>query len=152
MNAKTKMNWIDVPNLPVDAGRVVFSGVAAGAEPFVLNALMGKPAAAGGPLFYVARDGNRLADIEQIFSFIAPDVPVITFPAWDCLPYDRVSPSSEVSAKRLAALTRFAQLRKKSEPVLILTTANAVLQRIPTPDAIASQMIRAKPGQQIKHG
>ena len=109
MSAKSKKLWIDVPNVPADAGRVVFSGVAAGAEPFVVNALCSKAAANNGPVIYVARDGSALADWAQVFSFVAPDVEIIDFPAWDCLPYDRVSPGSDVSARRLAAMTRIQQ-------------------------------------------
>ncbi|MCI5076447.1 transcription-repair coupling factor [Oricola sp.] len=151
MSAKaSKKTWIAVPDIPADAGRVVFSGVAAGAEPFVVNALCARAAARGGPVIYVGRDGAGLADWRQVFSFVAPDMEVVEFPAWDCLPYDRVSPGSDVSARRLAALTRFAALRREKAPVVILTTANAVLQRIPTPEAIASQMLRARPGQQIR--
>jgi transcription-repair coupling factor (superfamily II helicase) len=150
MSGKSVSNWVDVPNLPSDAGRIVLSGVASGAEPFVVNALMGKEAAAGGPVILVARDATRLADIEQVFRFVAPDIQVTTFPAWDCLPYDRVSPSAEVSARRLAALTEIAALRKSPKPALILTGANAVLQRVTAPESIAEQRIKAKPGQQIR--
>ncbi|MFZ2102402.1 MAG: transcription-repair coupling factor, partial [Oricola sp.] len=150
MNGRVKKGWIDVPDVPADAGRVVFSNVAAGAEPFVINALCGKAAAQGGPVIYVARDGAGLADWEQVFSFVAPDIPVILFPAWDCLPYDRVSPSADVSARRLAAMTRIVELRKKPVPTVILTTANAILQRMPLPEAIASQMILAKPGRHAR--
>nr|WP_223385656.1 transcription-repair coupling factor [Oricola cellulosilytica] len=149
-NSKAKNAWLDVPNIPSDAGRVTFSEVAAGSEPFVLNALFGKEAAAGRPLVYVARDGARLGELEQVFSFLAPDIPVLTFPAWDCLPYDRVSPSSDVSARRLSALSRFAELADRPESVLVLTTANAVLQRTPTPESIAAQTLHVRPGHQIR--
>ena len=150
MSAKSKKLWIDVPNVPADAGRVVFSGVAAGAEPFVVNALCSKAAANNGPVIYVARDGSALADWAQVFSFVAPDVEIIDFPAWDCLPYDRVSPGSDVSARRLAAMTRIAELRGKPAQAVILTTANAILQRMPKPDEIAGQTIVAKPGQTVR--
>ncbi|WP_421859393.1 transcription-repair coupling factor [Oricola sp.] len=141
---------MDVPDVAADAGRLVFSGVADGAEPFVVNALFGKAAISGGPVVLVSRDATRLADIEQVFGFLAPDIPVISFPAWDCLPYDRVSPSADVSARRLAALTEIAKLAEAPRPALILTSANAVLQRVPSPQSIANQVVRARPGQQIR--
>jgi transcription-repair coupling factor (superfamily II helicase) len=150
MSAKTRKPWIDVPDVPADAGRVVFSGVAAGAEPFVVNALCSKAAASGGPIIYVARDGAALGDWAQVFSFIAPDMEVINFPAWDCLPYDRVSPGSDVSARRLAAMARFAELREKPSPAVVLATANAVLQRMPPLRTIAAQTIVSKPGQHLR--
>jgi len=150
MSGKAGKSWIGVPDIPADAGRVVFSGVAAGAEPFVVNALAGKAAAQGGPLIYVARDGSGLADWAQVFAFIAPDIEIIDFPAWDCLPYDRVSPGSDVSARRLAAMNRLAALRRNPAPAVVLTTVNAVLQRMPRAEDISAQTIIAKPGQNIR--
>jgi transcription-repair coupling factor (superfamily II helicase) len=44
---------------------------------------------------------RALADTAPLF---APDVDVLTFPAWDCLPYDRASPALRVMAERLAHL------------------------------------------------
>jgi transcription-repair coupling factor (superfamily II helicase) len=40
----------------------------------------------------------------QALAFFAPDLPVLSFPAWDCLPYDRVSPNPEIGAQRMATL------------------------------------------------
>jgi len=52
----------------------------------------------GAPLVHIARDDKRLAAMAAALRFFAPDMPVYTFPAWDCLPYDRVSPNADVSA------------------------------------------------------
>ncbi|MEM1365987.1 MAG: hypothetical protein AAGH82_09575 [Pseudomonadota bacterium] len=61
-----------------------------------------------GPLVFVARDGLRAADIETALAFYAPNLPVLQIPAWDCLPYDRVSPNPDVSARRVSALAELA--------------------------------------------
>src|SRR3546814_13707149 len=76
--------------------------VPAGMEPLLLAQL----ARAGQPVAYIISDGQRMADLEQMLGFVAPDIPVLTLPAWDCLPYDRVSPSADDSARRLAPLSR----------------------------------------------
>ena len=60
---------------------------------------------------FVARDGQRLAEIERGLSFFAPKIEVLEFPAWDCLPYDRVSPHPAVVARRMAALARLGRER-----------------------------------------
>nr|WP_246273012.1 transcription-repair coupling factor [Oricola thermophila] len=86
----------------------------------------------------------------QVFSFVAPDIEIVDFPAWDCLPYDRVSPGADVSARRLAAMSRIAELRDNPAPAVIVTTANAVLQRMPRPETIAEQTIVARPGQHVR--
>ena len=46
----------------------------------------------GEPVVHIARDDKRMSAMAEALAFFAPDVPVIKFPAWDCLPYDRVSP------------------------------------------------------------
>ena len=61
--------------------------------------------------------------------FFAPDVEVLRFPAWDCLPYDRVSPNPEIVAERVATLTRL--LEPAERPRIVLTTVNALVQKVP---------------------
>ena len=96
---------------PQTGAHAVIDGVADGYETFVI-AKIAEEAAGKGPLIYVLRDGQRMADVEQVLGFIAPGLPVLQFPAWDCLPYDRVSPSSDVSARRLSALASLPGLEK----------------------------------------
>ena len=51
-----------------------------------------------GAVLHIARDDKRLAMMRASLQFFAPDLPVFAFPAWDCLPYDRVSPNPDISA------------------------------------------------------
>ncbi|MAZ75773.1 MAG: transcription-repair coupling factor [Micavibrio sp.] len=83
-------------------------------------------------LVHIAVDDARLATIKDLFGFFAPDVEVVEFLAWDCLPFDRVSPSNEIVAKRVAALSRLIEWNdeKKRYPRVLLTTVNATLQRV----------------------
>ncbi len=106
---------------------IVIDGVADGYEAFCLIRLV-EEIGERGPIMYIVRDGQRIADLEQVLSFVAPDMPVLHLPAWDCLPYDRVSPGADAAARRLTALGALAALRKAPHPAIILTTANAVLQ------------------------
>lgn len=86
------------------------------------------------PLVLVARDGQRLAEIERALRFFAPDVALLDFPAWDCLPYDRVSPHPAIVAARMATLAQLGQARDR--PTIVLTTVNAALQRVPKRDFV----------------
>lgn len=144
-------SFLPIPPLSRDVGRVHIGGVADGAEAFFLTGLLDQLASGGqaGPVLYVARDATRLADLEQILQFAAPDVEQVVFPAWDCLPYDRVSPTSDVSARRMAALVRIAALSADNRSALILTTANALVQRVVDPANVAAQAISLKPGQSV---
>ena len=38
----------------------------------------------------ICRDGPRMAALSRALAFFAPELEVLEFPAWDCLPYDRV--------------------------------------------------------------
>ncbi|MEM8665558.1 MAG: CarD family transcriptional regulator, partial [Pseudomonadota bacterium] len=87
------------------------------------------------PVIFVARDGQRQKDAQAALAFFAPDVAVHQLPAWDCMPYDRASPSAVVQARRTAALATLATGAKG--PAVVMTTANAILQRVPTPQTIA---------------
>ncbi len=70
---------------------------------------------ANGPVLHIARDDARMAAMADALAIFAPGLPVLQIPAWDCLPYDRVSPNPEISAARMAAP---AALRNWSSSVL----------------------------------
>jgi transcription-repair coupling factor (superfamily II helicase) len=129
-------------------GPAIVDGVADGYEAFALATLSAE-VAADGPLVFVARDGQRLPAIAEALAFAAPGLPVLELPAWDCLPYDRVSPGSDAAARRLDGLSGMAALAKKPHRAVILTSANAVLQRVPPAETIEAQGFRAKPGNQV---
>ena len=46
--------------------------------------------------------------LEQGLRYFAPDLDVLSFPSWDCQPYDRVSPNAGVVARRMTTLSRLA--------------------------------------------
>ncbi len=91
-----------------------------------------------GPVIHVARDDKRLAAMQAALSFFAPPhVPVLSFPGWDCLPYDRVSPNADVSAARMATLAGgLVSGAISGPPFVLLTTLNAATQRVPARDVL----------------
>ena len=101
-----------------------------------------------GRTVFVARDGQRLAEIERALAFFAPEVEPLPFPAWDCLPYDRVSPHPTVVARRMATLSRL--LSPTDKPAVVLTTVNAVLQRAPPRAFVEKGSFSAAPGNQVR--
>ncbi|NJM84014.1 MAG: hypothetical protein HC844_17595, partial [Tabrizicola sp.] len=78
----------------------------------------------------------------------APDAVVLDFPAWDCLPYDRVSPNSDVMARRLEVLSRLLGQGAR-RPDLLIVTVNAFLQKLPTAEVIRSGLFAARAGEKI---
>ncbi|MBN9058212.1 MAG: transcription-repair coupling factor, partial [Rhizobiales bacterium] len=98
----------------------------------------------------VARDGNRMADLEQAMRFFSPGTEVVAVPAWDCMPYDRVSPNTAVVARRMAALSYLANYQPvKGRALVVLTTVNAAVQRLPRRDQVARQSISIASGNQM---
>src|SRR5215469_2175787 len=97
-------------------------------------------------LAVICRDGPRLAAASRAIAFFAPDIEVLEFPAWDCLPYDRVSPHPAVVAQRMMTLARLSRVTGREHPAVLLTTVNAVLQRVPERTVIAKQSLSVAPG------
>jgi len=89
-----------------------------------------------GAVLHVARDDARMARLAEALAFVAPEIEVLRFPAWDCLPYDRVSPNAELVAERVATLCRL--LEPAGPPRIVLTTVNALVQRTPPRGAFAN--------------
>ncbi len=99
-----------------------------------------------GRVLQIARDDARLARIAELLAFFAPELEVIRFPAWDCLPYDRVGPHRDIVAQRLDAMTRLMAAEDAAAPRVVLTTVNAALQRIPPRQAFEGRLLRLAPG------
>ena len=99
---------------------------------------------------HVARDEQRARAFDEAIAFAAPDIEILDLPAWDCQPYDRVSPNAAISARRMTALARLARTRASEErPRILSTTINAVLQRVPPLDKVAKDTFSAAPGNAI---
>jgi transcription-repair coupling factor (superfamily II helicase) len=88
---------------------------------------------------------RALADTAPLF---APEVEVLTLPAWDCLPYDRASPALRVTAERLATLN--ALQAKQDKPQLLVTTAAAATQRLLTPFRVRQLTRRIAEGELVE--
>ncbi len=123
---------------------LTLSSLARGAQPLVLADLA---RAAKTRAVFIAPDEAAMQAIADSAAFFAPELDVIAFPAWDCLPYDRASPALSISARRLAALHRLQG--KPTGPQLLVTTINAALQRVATPFRIRENVRLLKPGMEI---
>lgn len=93
---------------------------------------------------HVARDELRLAALAEAVAYFAPDIEIIAVPAWDCLPYDRVSPRSDVVARRIDALTRLTSPPGQGQCRLVITTVSAILQRVPKVETLKDAALELK--------
>ena len=104
-------------------------------------------ASQSGRAVIIASDEAAMRALAETVPLFAPEVEVLTLPAWDCLPYDRTSPALRVMAERLATLN---ELQAKSEgPQLLVTTENAATQRLLTPFRVRQLTTRVEHGARI---
>jgi transcription-repair coupling factor (superfamily II helicase) len=134
-------------------GRMIASGVPEGLDAAVLGTLA-RLAGTGSdrkPILHIARDGQRLATLEDALQFFAPEVRRLSFPAWDGVPYDRVAPNAEIVARRIGTLAELAGRRDGNDetPLIVLTTVNAALQRVPSHAFFADAMQHLAPGNAV---
>jgi transcription-repair coupling factor (superfamily II helicase) len=123
---------------------LTLSGVPSGFLPWLL-ADLARASTAGA--VYIAPDEAAMRAVAATATYFAPELEIVQFPAWDCLPYDRASPTLRVMAERMAALA--ALQTKPDRPRLIVTTANAAIQRTLTPFRIRQMTARLAPGERI---
>jgi transcription-repair coupling factor (superfamily II helicase) len=131
-------------------GRFLLSGVPEGCDALlVAESLESQPDNA--VHLHIARDAKRMAEMADALTFFAPAIRVISLPAWDCLPYDRVSPNREVVSQRIDALTYLAHRAESDESgqLVVLTSVNAALQRLPARTVIADAARRFAIGDRV---
>jgi transcription-repair coupling factor (superfamily II helicase) len=128
---------------------LTLAGVADGAAALVVadlaRAIAARADAPSPSLVVICRDAPRMGELCRALAFFAPEIPITEFPAWDCLPYDRVSPHPSAVAQRMLALSRLARAKGQGAAIL-LTTVNAALQRVPPREIVAQQALAAAPG------
>jgi transcription-repair coupling factor (superfamily II helicase) len=129
----------------------ILTNVPDGMQPVVLARLVEKrlkdaPDATVSAVF-VARDGRRLQRMADVLVQLMPGHTILTLPAWDCLPYDRVSPNGVTIAARMTALSTLTSPATKG--AIVLTGANALIQKLPPRDTVAKMSFSAAAGQVI---
>ena len=124
---------------------ILASGAPEGFDAALVLKELAKGAAA--PLLHVARDDKRMAAMARALAFFDPSAVVLSFPGWDCLPFDRVSPNAEISAARMATLAALAG--GLTGRFIVLTTLNAATQRVPARAVLQSAAFSAVVGARI---
>ena len=130
---------------------LTLAALARGAQPLVLSDLAraAQGAQGKGRAVLITADDAAMRAASEAAHFFAPELEVLEFPAWDALPYDRASPALSISARRLATLHRLQAPGAGAQ--LLVTTINAVLQRVLTPFRIREAIREFKPGTTIGH-
>ncbi|WP_339347409.1 transcription-repair coupling factor [uncultured Sphingomonas sp.] len=134
----------DLSTILKAAAPLTLSGVPAGFLPVLLADLA---RAAPTRAVFVAPDEAQMRAIAGAATFFAPELEVVQLPAWDCLPFDRASPTLRIMAERIGTLHRLQH--KPGAAQLVLTTVNAMTQRTLTPFRIRQLVAELKPGARL---
>ena len=82
----------------------------------------------------MALSETAAVNLAKALQAIDPQLDPVLLPPWDCLPYDRVPPSRQCMGRRMDALRVWSQ--SSFDRKLMITSLDAMLQRIPPIDAI----------------
>ena len=82
-------------------------------------------------ILFVASNGQEMQEIENVLAFLSPQTKVLTLPAWDTVPYDRVSPNVNIISKRIETLSELAFFPTSEKARVIVASAGSVLQKLP---------------------
>jgi transcription-repair coupling factor (superfamily II helicase) len=126
-----------------------FTGVPDGCDSLMLAELL---EAGSQTILHISSDDVRMNQVADSVGFFLPDIEVLKFPAWDCLPYDRVPPRGDVVAERMATLAALAEGGSTSGRVLVVTTVAAVLQRVPPKSMLSKSRYQLSPGDRVDLG
>ncbi|HSC19445.1 MAG TPA: hypothetical protein VLC74_11065, partial [Rhizomicrobium sp.] len=131
------------------AGRFAVTGAPAGYDAYLASEAARRRKAL---VLFVASDDAAERCALDALAFFAPDIiPVLDFPAWDCLPYDRVSPKPDIEAARLATLSALARRKPDAGAAVLVTTVNALLQRVPPREMVLEGQFHARVGNDVDH-
>ncbi len=125
--------------------RTLVGGAPEGFDALLIAAL----SETGNDVVVVARDDVSMARKAEALAFFAPGDACLEFPAWDCLPYDRVSPRADLINRRIDTLARLSSLAdagKEQKGRIVLTTVSALLQRVPPRQGFADSQLSLEVG------
>lgn len=112
---------------------------------FIAQALIAPTLAAGrSGLLYLASSERRADEIARCLRGFAPEIEVVSLPPWDCLPYDRSSPSRECMGRRMAALAVWLMGDHNARALIV--SPEALLQRLPPTKVIMASRLRIATG------
>ncbi|MBL0942552.1 MAG: transcription-repair coupling factor, partial [Alphaproteobacteria bacterium] len=124
--------------------RIIVNGAPEGLDVFAIADLLNLSPEK--PLLHIARDEARISEIANMLQFVLPEVEILTFPAWDCLPYDRVSPQADIITQRMNTLEKLASPSWTAKKSCIITSVTSLLQRIPPRTITANLSLNFKTG------
>jgi transcription-repair coupling factor (superfamily II helicase) len=94
-------------------------------------------------IVFLSEDENRAERLGSVLHSLAPSLDVLVFPRLNTLPFDGLEPSREIAGRRSSVLGRLAKTKK---PVFLVSTAEAIMERLPLPASWPRHSISLKVG------
>ncbi|MBI3570503.1 MAG: transcription-repair coupling factor, partial [Gammaproteobacteria bacterium] len=118
------------PILPTEpGGRLSWRGLAGSGRGL---AIASAATTHGGPLLVITASSFSAQRLEDEIRFYAPELPILPFPDWECLPYDVFSPHQDIISQRLETLHRLPDLAQG----VVLASVATLLHRLPPCDYV----------------
>ena len=112
--------------------------------PYLLSAAFVK--SLGNQTILIAENERQVNEIVDFISYIDSEFAVVKLPAWDCLPYDRVSPNSDIMAQRANALSNAVKLWNEKKTFLLVTTVSSFIHKLVPKEHFSSKDFIIKVG------
>ena len=119
------MGWTILKSFFQDKTSVNIGGILEGLDVFsIIDTLVKNEDIS---IVYVVKNEDKLYKTTQLIDELYSDINYVTIPAWDCLPYDNLSPGTRVTGERINS---FLKILDKNNPVrLVLITVSALIQK-----------------------
>ncbi len=102
-------------------------------------------------LVFIAKNDLEIEKFKEQIIFFAPNLSqnyeILTFYAWDCSPYQKSSPKQSISTNRIKTLYQLAN--KNEKKTILITSINAILQKIIPQKLIKNSSLIVKTGDKI---
>ncbi|MBQ8465199.1 MAG: transcription-repair coupling factor [Alphaproteobacteria bacterium] len=125
----------------------MISSVAEGYDAFLLGDIYQQNSK---DLLYIVSDGVTLETTADLLHTLYPDIEILKLPAWDTVPYDRVSPNIEVTAERVQTLCALAKNPTPKKPRIIIASIGSALQKLPLKKIFLNSIREVKIGSELK--
>lgn len=100
---------------------------------------------------FLAKNQLEIAKIKQQLIYFNPAIEdsheILTFYPWDCRPYDFNCPKASIITNRIRTLNKIINSEQKN--ILLITSINAILQKVPAKEEIQKNSLIIRKGQQI---
>ncbi|MBI1684142.1 DEAD/DEAH box helicase [Caulobacter hibisci] len=94
-----------------------------------IAAALARASTADGPSVHVASSERRAEEIGRALAGLSSNLEVLVLPPWDCLPYDRASPSRDIMGRRMRVARRLS--RDAGGGCVVITSPEALVQKLP---------------------